>query len=186
MHAEAYDYVFRAAAGLGPGRVVEFGGRMVNMADGKIDESLSLRPLFNGDYLSLDVAPGHGVDIVADAATWRAVEPFDVVVCCEVLEHTDQGAAILESAWHALRPGGHAIFTMATDPRAPHSGVDGGTVRPGEYYGNVSPQKFLAWATGFDVVDLEVDTTVGDLRAVLRRPTESVSAEDRQPVADDG
>jgi hypothetical protein len=165
MHPEAHAFVRSAAEELGPvGSVVEFGGRDVN----ETEQGLSIRELFQPcEYLAIDIAPGRGVDVVADCATWRSSRQYDVVICCEVLEHTDKGPGILESAWHALRPRGHAVFTMATDPRAPHSGVDGGEVQAGEYYANVSPDEFHAWATGFTIKELQVDKEAGDLRAVL-------------------
>ena len=41
------------------------------------------------------------------------------------------------NAWNTLHPGGVLVMTCATDPRPPHSAIDGWDVRPGEWYANV-------------------------------------------------
>jgi hypothetical protein len=130
VHAEAFEFVATSVAQLGPWQVVlEIGGRNVNG---------TVRDLF-GDcsYTTLDIAPGDGVDIVADAATWAPDRVYDCVVTCEVFEHTASWPQILATAARALRPGGTLIVTAASWPRAAHSAIDGGMLRPGEYYCNV-------------------------------------------------
>ncbi len=126
MHAEAFQWVAFHA----PQRdadVLEIGSYNVN---GEV------RHLFTGSYLGLDIKPGAGVDVVADAATYRPGRIFDVVVCCEVLEHTESWRDIVATCGGALRPGGVLILTCAGTGRAPH-GADGGTVGD-EYYDNIS------------------------------------------------
>lgn len=111
-------------------RVVEYGSRDVNG---------SVRELFTGDYLGLDREPGPGVDVVADGADWDGDHSFDVAVSTEALEHTRRWRQVVDSMARAVRPGGWLFITCATEPRAPHSAVDGGQLQPGEDYNNVDP-----------------------------------------------
>lgn len=137
MHAQAHDFVAAHAAALRPASVLEIGS---------LDVNGSVRPLFAGArrYLGIDIAPGPGVDEVADAADWSSDERFDVVVSTEVLEHAPRWSDVVANAWTALAPGGTLLVTCATDPRPPHSAVDGWDVRPGEWYQNVDPEAMLA------------------------------------------
>ena len=111
--------------------ILELGSRDVNG---------SPRSLFPNAlrYHGVDAAPGDGVDEVADAANYRTFELFDLVLCTEVLEHCENWREIVKTAWRCLKLGGTAVFTAACDPRLPHSAIDGGEVRLGEYYANVS------------------------------------------------
>lgn len=137
--------------------VVEIGARNVNG---------SVRPLFGGqDYTGVDIAPGNGVDVVADGATFGEPASYDLGLCLETLEHAPTAAAIVANLRRIVRPGGLLILTMATEPRPPHSASDGGGVRPGEYYGNVRPADLLDWLGPCSPVNLEVDRETGDLRA---------------------
>ena len=128
MHPAAREFV---AAHRRQGAVLEFGSRFVNGG---------VRDLFGEPYIGLDIEPGPGVDVVADAASYRHPVPVDVVVCCEVLEHTPAWREIIANAAANLVDGGLFILTTATDPRAPHSAVDGGAVRGGEHYANIDPE----------------------------------------------
>lgn len=134
MHPEAYQWVAQHAP-QHPVRVVEFGSRDINGG---------VRHLFAGSYLGIDIEAGPGVDVVADAARLDLGGGYDVVVCCEVLEHTPAWREIVASAGRALRAGGVLILTCAGPGRAPH-GAEGGPVG-GEYYANVT------------VVELEAET----------------------------
>lgn len=161
MHPGAYDYVARAVASLGPfGRVLEVGGRNING---------SVRPLFGADYTALDIAPGPGVDIVADAATWEPTATFDAAVCCEVLEHTPDAEAIVATLGKAVGPGGVLIITAACPPRAPHSAVDGGPLQPGEFYANVNPNDLRNWLLAIGPASVEVDHQAGDVYGYCRK-----------------
>lgn len=152
MHAEAHAYVAGVVAALGPFRsVLEIGARDING---------SVRPLFGDtDYTAIDIAPGPGVDLVADAAEWEPHRKWDAVVCCEVFEHTARWPRILQTMTTALAIPGVLIVTAACDPRAPHSAIDGGPVRSGEHYANLDPE--VLWhrlsALGF-TVEMTTDT----------------------------
>lgn len=164
MHPECRSFVADAVVALGAYRsVIEIGSRDVNG---------SIRDLFRGaaQYIGIDPVPGWGVDWVGNAQDFRPSVPVDVVVCCEVLEHTPDGADILAAAASWLAPGGTLITTMAGPGREPHSAVDGGPLRDGEYYRNVTLDELAGWLAGLDVRVLVQDDDAGDLRAVAVCP----------------
>jgi SAM-dependent methyltransferase len=142
LHVQAHDFVARHARGLFPHSVLEIGSFDVNGG---------VRPLFSSArrYHGIDIAPGPGVDEVADAADWRTATLFDVVVSTEVLEHTSRWRDVVTNGWNALTPGGVLLMTCATDPRPPHSAIDGWEVRPGEWYANVAPEDAIALIRSF-------------------------------------
>jgi cyclopropane fatty-acyl-phospholipid synthase-like methyltransferase len=164
VHAEALAWVETFCTDE-PVSILDIGGRNINGTP---------RPLFPNAtvYTVLDIAPGEGVEIVADAAEWSPDRRYDVVVCCEVFEHTDVWPAILRTAYKALDDGGVLIATMAGPGRAPHSAVDGGPhLYDGEHYGNVEPadlETALA-AAGFRDVTVHEQTESHDVRAVAYR-----------------
>lgn len=156
MHAEAAQYVNRFAHAE-PVTVVEIGSRDVNG---------SVRGLFpNASWYGIDVADGLGVDEVADGATWQPPEPVQLVVCCEVFEHTDVWPQIVKNSAAMLVDGGRVIFTAAGPARAPHSAVDGGPLRHGEYYSNVRPDDLAVALESVGFVDVDVEELGGDVRA---------------------
>jgi hypothetical protein len=156
MHAQALAFI--AATPFGTGRVLEFGSRNING---------SARDLFlSADWTGVDVVDGNGVEVVADAATVELADRFGMVVCAEVFEHADDEtcAAMCANAYRHLVSGGMFVATMAGPGRLPHSAVDGGHVRDGEFYRNVEADQLRVWLwnAGFDVVD--IDEIPGDLR----------------------
>lgn len=162
MHEEAFAFVEDAARRLARcSDVVEIGGRQFNYHRAVRD----LFPHATG-YTSVDILDGAGVDVVADAASWRPAWTPDVIVCCEVLEHADDPAAIVRNAAEMLAPGGALIVTCATDDREPHSAEDGGVVRRGEHYANVEPAALLEWLTVLRLRRFEVHADRGDLYAL--------------------
>lgn len=150
MHSAAREWV---AAHALPGDVLEIGSRNING---------TVRDLFPGDYTGLDISEGPGVDVVADVTEWTTRKRFDVVVCCEVLEHTD--APIIDAAHRLLRKGGTLILTAAGPGREPHSAVDGGPLRPGEWYANIDPDELRVALSGWS--EVTVDVAGDDVRAV--------------------
>ncbi len=150
MHAEALDAVrkmmFRSGYAVGalggslvPRRGLDLGGADVNG---------TARSLFASDvrWWGLDVEPGPGVDIVADARNWRRdIRPaFDVVLCTELLEHVEHWQAVPLTIYEALVPGGYAFLTCASTGRNPHGARGGPSPLEGEYYGNVPLSSFSA------------------------------------------
>lgn len=158
MHVQAYDFIAGHAAGLRPATVLEIGS---------LDVNGGVRPLFPTakQYHGIDIAPGPGVDEVADAADWHATTLFDVVVSTEVLEHAPRWRDVVTNAWNALHPGGVLVMTCATDPRPPHSAIDGWDVRPDEWYANVPSRDAIALIRSFAPAlwSVEVGLDRGDL-----------------------
>lgn len=165
MHEQAHDWVAKHAPG-GPVTVLDLGGRDLNG---------SVRDLFPlaSRYTVLDLRPGPGVEIVANAADWDPGDArWDVVVCCETFEHTARWPAICRTAYRACRPGGTFIVTTAGPGRPAHSGIDGQfRLHPGEHYANVPAEhlrRVLAEAGWRDVV-VDSQTFPADTRAVATR-----------------
>lgn len=163
MHVEAAAFVALTARRLGPFQsVLELGG---------LDINGSVRTYFPGArYVSVDIVGGPGVDVVADATTYRPTERFDAVVCCEVLEHVPDPDGFVATAWGSLRPGGLFILTAACPPRAGHSAVDGGPLRPGEWYQNVTEDMLARWLVGWKDPEIERYDDRGDIYAIARKP----------------
>jgi SAM-dependent methyltransferase len=79
---------------------------------GALDVNGSVRGLFSGPYVGIDMRPGPGVDLVcrADSLPYRAGS-FDVVVSTEMLEHDPYFWRTLPEARRVLRKGGHLLVT---------------------------------------------------------------------------
>lgn len=79
---------------------------------GALDENGSVRGLFSGPYIGVDMRDGPGVDQVMDGHDLKfAARRFDVVVCTEVLEHDEAFWLTLAEIGRVLRPGGHLLLT---------------------------------------------------------------------------
>ncbi len=90
--------------------------------------------------MGIDLREGPGVDEVADGATFGKAKAYDIVVCCEALEHYEHPEKVIENAARVLKPGGYLIVTTASERRAPH-GNDGNAVQPGEFYDGISAEE---------------------------------------------
>ena len=58
--------------------------------------------------------------------------------------------------------------SVVANPRAPHSGFDGGPPRDGEWYGNVAPEALSQWLAHLPHV-VRADPSRGDLYAVATK-----------------
>lgn len=163
MHPEALAWV-AAHATSEPVEVLDIGGRNINGG---------VRQLFPNAtrYIAVDIREGAGVDVVADAASWVPDQEYDVVVSTETFEHTDVWPEICQTAHKACKAGGKLILTMAGPGRAGHSAIDGGPLRPGEYYGNVDPEQLREALEACGWQDVEVDYLPGasDTRAIATK-----------------
>lgn len=163
MHPEALGW-FEQFADTGSLVALDIGGRDVNGTP---------RPLFpNTAWTVLDIAPGPGVNVVADAAHWDPDKAYDLVIASEVFEHAKDWRGIVETVYEALKTGGRFITTMAGPGRPVHSGVDGGPdLYPGEYYGNVDPAELMDALKAAGFVDITVDRqdNPSDVRAVATK-----------------
>ena len=165
MHEGAYKFIFSMLERLEPRQgVIELGSRTVA---GDWPYSGPVRPLFgDAQYVGVDIAEGPNVDEVANAATFdQTWFPVDTVVCCETLEHTPEADMICFNAWRMLDDHGVFLVTTAGEGRAEHSGVDGGPLRDGEFYRNVTRDKLRGWLTRFPFVLID-ESNVGDIYAL--------------------
>lgn len=164
MHEGAFKFIESTVARLAPRRsVIELGARTVA---GDWPYSGPVRPLFDGaDYVGVDIVAGPNVDVVADAASWGPPRKVDTVVCAETLEHAPDALDICANAHQLLLVGGVFLCTAAGDGRAPHSAVDGGPLRDGEFYRNVSAKQLREWLALFRFAMIDV-TTPTDIYAL--------------------
>lgn len=145
---------------------VDFGGANVN---GSVRDQLPLVV-----WWGLDIEPAPGVDIVADAATWRLSDlprgidvfvGFDIVIATELFEHAERWREIIATMALALRKGGSEtlIATCASTGRPPHGARGEWGVPEGQYYGNVAPEDLRAVLdTWFEEVYVEYNPNPGD------------------------
>lgn len=158
MHQAAKEWAARWVPDR-PVSVLDVGGRNING---------TVRHLFQFNrYVSVDLYPGSGVDVVGDFTEYKG-EQVDVVVCMEVAEHTPRWPAIIANAARHLPPGGLLIFTAAGPDRAPHSATDGGELTQGEWYRNLEPDDLSDVLRGH-FSRHQVDVTGPDIRAVAWR-----------------
>lgn len=145
---------------------------------GSYDVNGGIRDLFpDHNYVGVDVRPGLGVDVVADCATWDGNgRRFDLVVCCEVLEHFERWQDIIANAARLLRPGGRLIVTAAGPSREPHT-CNGKAWSPdcGEHYRNIDPD-VLRVVCGWHFGEVHVECDGQDVRAVCVGVRQSESA----------
>jgi len=144
-----------------PGDVWEVGSRNING---------TVRHLF-GDadsWTGVDLIDGPDVDIVGDICDLGVEDVADLVVCLEVLEHAPCWGDVVAACATALRAGGTLLVTAAAPTRTPHSGYDGGVVRPDEHYANIDPDELAEVLGGYlDVVSCQVKGD--DVQAVAVR-----------------
>jgi hypothetical protein len=163
VHEAVFDFVKRWATD-DEVAVLDIGGRRVT--SDLHYPGPPLRDLFpNADpYEVLDLEPGPGVDIVADATHLSTFEKlygasYDTVICTSVLEHVQQWRNILFTAHAALCSGGRLILTCAGPGFVPHSGLDEEAPHEGEHYANISHidlRKELAHAGFKDILTWQV------------------------------
>ena len=155
MHAEADQWVARYGS-TQPLQVLEIGSLNING---------TARVHFpNARWLGIDRQRGPGVDVVCDFLDWDSDAAFDAVVCCEVLEHGSAWRDIVGRVRPLLIADGCFIGTCAGPLRTPHSAVDGGPLRQGEYYANLTADDLLGELQAAGFLRVLVDDTGHDLR----------------------
>lgn len=159
MHQQAYDWIAKQALMLPPRRsILEMGSKSVN---GGVRNVFANADIYHG----IDLSAGEGVDEVADAADYRTSQRFDTVVCCEVLEHTNRTREICSNAHRHLTRNGIFLVTAAAVGRPAHSAVDGGELKEGEFYRNVTARDLRWWLSDFAVVMVDTEAG-GDIYAI--------------------
>lgn len=106
MHDSVYKWVAEVVAehGLAGRACLEVGSQNVNG---------TVRDHFTGMYLGVDMAPGPGVDMFADAETLAGLADgeWPVVVSTEMLEHCLRPWLAVQAMGRVCEPGGHVIVT---------------------------------------------------------------------------
>jgi hypothetical protein len=164
MHPQAMAWI-AAHATSEPVSVLDLGGRFIN------GSPVGLFPNATA-YTVLDILPGDGVDVVADAATWEPDREYDVVVAAELFEHAAAWPAICRTAYRACARSGRLIITTAAPGRPVHSGVDGGPLlHPGEHYANIPAFELerVLVETGFRDITVDAQLAPADTRAVATK-----------------
>lgn len=160
MHPEVAHYCARWGTGA-PGAGLDIGGRDLN------GNPRHLWPKVT--WTVLDLRPGPGVDIVADAADYTPTRSYDVVLCTEVLEHAGRWADIVATCAKALAPGGLLVITCAGPGRAPHSGIEATGIQPGEHYRNIPHTELAAVLETCGLEVLDARQTGFDTQAAARK-----------------
>lgn len=161
MHAEAMEFLRRLTIS---GPVIEIGSRNVNG---------SARDAFSGieDWTGIDRESGPCVHVVAAAqAYWPAME-VQTVICCEVLEHDQNWKEIVQQVgrYNGARRGLTFVITCAGPGRKPHSAIDGGPLRDGEYYSNISAEELRAELIKAGFRTVYADQYLTDTRAIAMK-----------------
>lgn len=157
MHAEVFDWVAKWAPAE-PVTVLDVGGRDINGTP-----TSAFHP--ESTFEVVDLHPSPNVMWVGDFLAYGERTGFDVVCHLEVAEHCAEWIAHLRHARDLLDVDGFLIFTAAGPGRVPHSALDGGAVRAGEWYRNVDPDA-LDWALCQLFARHVMDVTGPDVRAV--------------------
>jgi SAM-dependent methyltransferase len=128
-------------------RVLEVGSRNVNGSLRPYIESLA-----PASYVGVDVQPGPGVDGLRDVegASFCFLEPFDLVVCTEVLEHVRDWRAAARNLKRSVRVGGHLLITTRSRGFKLHE-------FPGDYW-RYSLDDMANIFADFEILVLESDT----------------------------
>lgn len=131
-------------------RVVEFGSRDIN---GNIRDLLPP----DAEYIGVDQAAGPNVDMVAEASGYSPPWHPDLVLCLNMLEHTPIAPIIINNAWRILAVGGSLILSWPDETWPPHSAIDGGALREGEFYHNTTAPELLEMLERFQTHTLYLD-----------------------------
>lgn len=122
---------------------------------GSLDVNGSVRRLFHGDYVGVDMREGPGVDIIGLAADLSfAPAEFDVVVSTEMLEHDPAPWLSMAEMGRVLRPGGHLLVTTRGNGFGLHN-------EPSDYWRYMpASMPLLADLAGCDIIASREDPEV--------------------------
>lgn len=122
---------------------------------GSLDVNGSVRSLFSGAYLGLDMREGPGVDIVGTADRLPFSDgAFDVVVSTEMLEHDPAPWLSLAEMGRVLRKGGHLLLTTRGNGFGEHN-------EPSDYWRFMPASRTrLLELAGCKAVELAMDPEV--------------------------
>lgn len=149
MHDAAFAFYKRELQDMTPKEVLEFGSYNIN---GSVRDAYPQAKSWWG----IDIAEGNGVDEVADAVFYKSSKKYDIVICAEAFEHTEYWRDIVANAYNHLKDGGYFFASCASRARPAHSALDGGALRDGEYYKNISPEEMTELMQAMDWEYFEV------------------------------
>lgn len=114
---------------------------------GSLDINGNCRGFFEepSHYWGIDVGEGPNVDQVCRAADFASLEPFDVVISTEMLEHSSSWPLDLINMRRLVRPRGLMVITCAGDGREEHGTTEHDawtSPHTNDYYRNVSNEMF--------------------------------------------
>lgn len=131
-------------------RVLECGSRLVG--DGQ-----TIAPFFaDCAYTGLDALPGPGVDVISLIHEYRPAAPFDVVVCCQVLEHDPHWRESVAHMIDLTAPGGTLLLTFP-GVGWPRHGDGDMTPEPGYYHNPDRAEVVEILTPGFDRVECKAE-----------------------------
>lgn len=146
MHEGIRQYANKAIADHAgvAGKVLEVGAYNVN---GTIRDQFANRERFP-EYIGVDMRPGPGVDRVMDANKLEFKNgSFDVLLCCDMIEHDARFWESAREFHRVLKPGGYAIVTAASLTMPPHE-------YPYDYWRFTTDGiRALGESAGFEVLD---------------------------------
>jgi ubiquinone/menaquinone biosynthesis C-methylase UbiE len=92
---------------------------------GSMDVNGTVRENFlgAGEYVGIDMRPGKCVDRVMKAEEIPqhfTSGYFDIIVCCETLEHVEHWKEALQGIWHALKVDGKLCITTPNREKGRH------------------------------------------------------------------
>lgn len=131
MHDEAMDFCKSVANPSLTGKGLDIGGANYN------GTARILWPKVRWDVVDKTDPDGY-VNIVGDFLEIRFPLGYDIILCTEVLEHSDRWQTIVRKAYDLLNPGGQLVITCAGPGREPHSS-SGDILKASEYYSNITP-----------------------------------------------
>lgn len=111
MTSEVLDFLAEVKKKIGqPDRVLEVGSLNINGSARSVFQEADT------EYIGIDQIEGRDVDIVDNAYDLEMIFPtkdfwFDLVICCETLEHDPYFWITIEQMKKVLKPGGWLIIT---------------------------------------------------------------------------
>ena len=147
---------------------VEPGARVLEV--GSMNVNGSPRQVIRTDctYIGIDFRGGDGVDLVMNAEDVDTKWPesyFDVVFCCETLEHCENWQRVITAAWTVLKLGGYFCMTTPTIKKGRHN-------YPSDYW-RWTLQDYGTMFAGQEVIKL-VEVWHAGVGAIVRKTTDSL------------
>lgn len=151
-------------------RILDVGSRNIN---GSIKDAITNYKTFIG----IDMLPGKDVDLVLNghdlAEHFSAPEDkFDLITCCETLEHDDKFWLTVEAMKKVLKPGGWLVITAPSINFFLHD-------FPSDYY-RFTEAAMKVMFEGFENVHTELYEDTAD--PVKRKPNNSVLGYGQKPA----